>query len=177
MKVVGTIHGHKENENKPPLPGSVQEAVTGASYDVTILAVDDNSPHGTADRVQDVRQRPGSVHLSVGEERRPGTPQVEGIPDDFVIGSCCLRGGKIPANWSCLRRIISRWVNFSVRFIAGQCYVHNHTSGLTANKADLPRQIDLPRNRPGGYIFLTSLPCQAVNHGGEISRGSGGIYG
>jgi dolichol-phosphate mannosyltransferase len=39
---------------------------------------------------------------------------------DFVIGSRYVPGGKIPKDWSFLRKMNSRWGNVFARYVAGR---------------------------------------------------------
>lgn len=79
MKVVVIIPTYNERENTAPLLSAVQEAAAGTGYDTSILVVDDNSPDGTAQVVQEVQQRCGNVHLLVGEKRGLRAAYVRGI--------------------------------------------------------------------------------------------------
>lgn len=89
---------------------------------------------------------------------------------DFVIGSRWLEGGKIPSDWSFLRRSVSRWGNLSTRFISGLYHIRDCTNGFRAIRADLLRQVNMARRWPKGYTFLVSLLYQAVKHGGTVKE-------
>jgi dolichol-phosphate mannosyltransferase len=84
---------------------------------------------------------------------------------DFVIGSRYVPGGKIPDEWSFLRRMNSKWGNIFARYIAGMYSVRDCTAGFRAIRASIIREIDLDRLRVKGYAFMVSLLHEAiVNH-------------
>ncbi len=84
---------------------------------------------------------------------------------DFVIGSRYVPGGKIPEDWSFLRRMISQWGNVFARYIAGLYKVRDCTAGFRAIRAEVVRKIDLDALKVRGYAFQISLLHEAiVNH-------------
>ncbi len=84
---------------------------------------------------------------------------------DFVIGSRYVPGGKIPADWSFLRRMISQWGNVFARYIAGLYKVRDCTAGFRAIRAEVIKKIDLDALKVRGYAFQISLLHEAiVNH-------------
>ena len=84
---------------------------------------------------------------------------------DFVIGSRYVPGGKIPPEWTFLRRMNSKWGNIFARYIAGLNPVRDCTAGFRVIRAEIVRKIDLDAIRVKGYAFLTSVLHEAiVNH-------------
>ena len=84
---------------------------------------------------------------------------------DFAIGSRYVPGGKIPEDWSFLRRMNSRWGNIFARYIAGIYKVRDCTAGFRAIRASIIKKIDLDALRVRGYAFQISLLHEAVlNH-------------
>jgi dolichol-phosphate mannosyltransferase len=84
---------------------------------------------------------------------------------DFVIGSRYVPGGKIPQDWSFLRRMNSKWGNVFARYVAGMYRVRDCTAGFRAIRADVVRKIDLAALKVRGYAFQISLLHEAiVNH-------------
>jgi dolichol-phosphate mannosyltransferase len=84
---------------------------------------------------------------------------------DFVIGSRYVPGGKIPDDWSFLRRMISQWGNVFARDIAGLYKVRDCTAGFRAIRAEVIKKIDLDALKVRGYAFQISLLHEAiVNH-------------
>ena len=85
---------------------------------------------------------------------------------DFVIGSRYVPGGKIPDDWSFLRRMNSKWGNVFARYVAGMYKVRDCTAGFRAIRASVIRKIDLDELKVKGYAFQISLLYEAiVNHG------------
>ena len=84
---------------------------------------------------------------------------------DLVIGSRYVPGGKIPEDWSFLRRMNSKWGNVFARYVAGMHRVRDCTAGFRAIRASVLRRIDLGELRVRGYAFQISLLHEAiVNH-------------
>jgi dolichol-phosphate mannosyltransferase len=84
---------------------------------------------------------------------------------DFVIGSRYVPGGKIPDDWSFLRKMISQWGNVFARYIAGLYKVRDCTAGFRAIRAEVIKKIDLDALKVRGYAFQISLLHEAiVNH-------------
>ncbi len=81
---------------------------------------------------------------------------------DFVIGSRYVKGGKIPDNWGWQRKMMSRWGNFSARYLAGLYQVRDCTAGFRAIRAPLLRRFDFDSLAAvQGYAFLLALLNQA----------------
>jgi len=89
---------------------------------------------------------------------------------DFVIGSRYVPGGKIPGDWSFLRRMISRWGNVFARYVAGISAVRDCTAGFRAIRASLIQQIDLAELRVRGYAFQISLLHEAMMNHAKIKE-------
>ena len=84
---------------------------------------------------------------------------------DFVIGSRYVVGGKVPDDWSFLRRMNSKWGNIFARYIAGMRQVRDCTAGFRVIRTSIIRKIDLDAIRVTGYAFLTSLLYESIlNH-------------
>jgi dolichol-phosphate mannosyltransferase len=84
---------------------------------------------------------------------------------DFVIGSRYVPGGKIPADWSLLRRMNSKWGNVFARYVAGMHQVKDCTAGFRAIRTSIITKIDLGALKVRGYAFQISLLHEAiVNH-------------
>jgi dolichol-phosphate mannosyltransferase len=84
---------------------------------------------------------------------------------DFAIGSRYVPGGKIPEDWSFLRRMISKWGNVFARYVAGLYSVKDCTAGFRAIRAEVIRKIDFETLRVRGYAFQISLLHEAIlNH-------------
>lgn len=84
---------------------------------------------------------------------------------DFVIGSRYVPGGKIPDDWSFLRKMNSKWGNVFARYVAGMYKVMDCTAGFRAIRASVIRQIDLDALKVKGYAFQISLLYEAtLNH-------------
>lgn len=84
---------------------------------------------------------------------------------DFVIGSRYVPGGKIPGDWSFLRRMNSKWGNVFARYVAGMYRVRDCTAGFRAIRASVIKKIDLDALKVRGYAFQISLLHEAiVNH-------------
>jgi len=81
---------------------------------------------------------------------------------DFVIGSRYVPGGKIPGDWSFLRRMISQWGNVFARYIAGLYKVRDCTAGFRAIRAAVIKKIDLDALKVRGYAFQISLLHEAI---------------
>jgi dolichol-phosphate mannosyltransferase len=81
---------------------------------------------------------------------------------DFVIGSRYVPGGKIPDNWSFLRRMNSKWGNVFARYVAGMYQVRDCTAGFRAIRAEVIRKIDPDTLRVRGYAFQISLLHEAI---------------
>jgi dolichol-phosphate mannosyltransferase len=84
---------------------------------------------------------------------------------DFAIGSRYVPGGKIPEDWSFLRRMNSRWGNVFARYVAGMYQVRDCTAGFRAIRASIVKKIDLDALKVRGYAFQISLLYEAIlNH-------------
>jgi dolichol-phosphate mannosyltransferase len=84
---------------------------------------------------------------------------------DFAIGSRYVPGGKIPEDWSFLRRMNSKWGNVFARYLAGLYSVKDCTAGFRAIRAEVIRQIDFETLKVRGYAFQISLLHEAIlNH-------------
>ncbi len=84
---------------------------------------------------------------------------------DFVIGSRYVPGGKIPDDWSFLRRMNSRWGNVFARYVAGMYQVRDCTAGFRAIRSSIINKIDPDTLKVKGYAFQISLLHEAIlNH-------------
>lgn len=87
---------------------------------------------------------------------------------DFVIGSRYVPGGKIPEDWSLLRRANSRWGNRFARYVAGIDDVADCTAGFRAIRTPLLKKIDLDKLHVKGYSFQMSLLFESFISGSKI---------
>jgi dolichol-phosphate mannosyltransferase len=84
---------------------------------------------------------------------------------DFAIGSRYVPGGKIPDDWSFMRRMNSTWGNVFARYVAGLYSVRDCTAGFRAIRGSLIRNIDLDTLDVRGYAFQIALLHEAIlNH-------------
>jgi dolichol-phosphate mannosyltransferase len=84
---------------------------------------------------------------------------------DFAIGSRYVPGGKIPEDWSFLRRMNSKWGNVFARYVAGLYGVKDCTAGFRAIRAEVIRKIDFETLKVRGYAFQISLLHESIlNH-------------
>ena len=84
---------------------------------------------------------------------------------DFVIGSRYVPGGKIPDDWSFLRRMNSKWGNVFARYVAGMYKVRDCTAGFRAIRASIINKIEPDTLKVKGYAFQISLLHEAIlNH-------------
>jgi dolichol-phosphate mannosyltransferase len=89
---------------------------------------------------------------------------------DLVIGSRYVPGGRIPANWSRLRRANSRWGNRLARYLVGLHPIRDCTSGFRLIRTSLLKRIALDRIRVQGYAFLVAFLCEAKLCGARITE-------
>jgi dolichol-phosphate mannosyltransferase len=89
---------------------------------------------------------------------------------DLVIGSRYVRGGRIPDNWSLMRRANSRWGNRVARYLVGLHPIRDCTSGFRAIRASLIARIALDDIRAQGYAFLVALLYEAKVLGARITE-------
>ncbi len=87
---------------------------------------------------------------------------------DFVIGSRYAPGGKVPENWSVLRRMNSLVGNMVARYVAGLRPVRDCTAGFRAIRVSMLKTIDLKMIRVQGYGFLMALLHAAVRKNAKI---------
>lgn len=81
---------------------------------------------------------------------------------DFVIGSRYVPGGKIPGDWSFLRRMNSKWGNVFARYVAGMYQVRDCTAGFRAIRSAVISRIDPDTLKVKGYAFQISLLHEAL---------------
>jgi len=89
---------------------------------------------------------------------------------DVVIGSRYVPGGRIPQNWSILRRANSRWGNRVARYLVGLHPIRDCTSGFRAFRGSLIARIALEDIRAQGYAFLVALLYEAKVRGARIAE-------
>ena len=89
---------------------------------------------------------------------------------DFVIGSRYVPGGKIPEDWSFLRRMNSKWGNMFARYVAGMSSVRDCTAGFRAIRASVINKIDPDTLKVKGYAFQISLLHEALLNHAVISE-------
>ena len=83
MKVVVIVPTYNERLNIRPLITALQEQFQAMSHDMHVLVVDDRSPDGTAEVVQELQARYPNVHLLEGEKAGLGTAYIRGIRHAF----------------------------------------------------------------------------------------------
>src|SRR5512147_1461492 len=71
-------------------------------------------------------------------------------------------GGKIPEDWSFLRRMNFKWGNVFARYVAGMYGVRDCTAGFRAIRSSLIDKIDPDTLRVKGYAFQISLLHEAI---------------
>src|SRR4029453_723512 len=98
MKVVVIVPTYNERLNIGPLITALQEQFQAMSHDMHVLVVDDKSPDGTAEVVQELQTRYRNVHLLEG--RRP-------VWGRHTSGACAMRF------MAFMRRSCSRWTPIS----------------------------------------------------------------
>ena len=89
---------------------------------------------------------------------------------DFAIGSRYVPGGKIPADWSLIRRMISTWGNVFARYVAGMYEVKDCTAGFRAIRGSVIRNIDLDSLNVRGYAFQIALLHEAILNHAAVSE-------
>jgi dolichol-phosphate mannosyltransferase len=89
---------------------------------------------------------------------------------DVVIGSRYVDRGRVPPDWSPLRRANSRWGNRVARYLVGLHPIRDCTSGFRAIRASLLRRIAPEHIRVQGYAFQVALLYEAKLHGAKITE-------
>lgn len=89
---------------------------------------------------------------------------------DFVIGSRYVKGGRLPKDWSWLRRANSRWGNRLARYVAGIDGVKDCTAGYRAIRTSLLKKINLESLKVKGYSFQMKLLFEAFILGAMIKE-------
>jgi dolichol-phosphate mannosyltransferase len=89
---------------------------------------------------------------------------------DVVIGSRYVDRGRVPADWSRLRRANSQWGNRVARYLVGLHPIRDCTSGFRAIRASLLRHIAPERIHVQGYAFQVALLYEAKLHGAKITE-------
>jgi len=79
MKVIVIIPTYNEKDNIGKLIDSIQQVFKNMSHDMNILVVDDNSPDGTAELVENFMKNYSNVHLITGEKRGLGNAYIRGM--------------------------------------------------------------------------------------------------
>ncbi len=89
---------------------------------------------------------------------------------DFVIGSRYVPGGKIPQEWSLLRKMNSKFGNIAARYIAGITSIKDCTAGFRAIGAHVLEEVDLSQITSDGYCFQVVLLHRAITHGARLKE-------
>lgn len=89
---------------------------------------------------------------------------------DLVIGSRYVSGGKLPPDWSLLRKANSRWGNRFARYVAGIDGVRDCTAGYRAIRTSLLKKINLNSLKVKGYSFQMKLLFEAFVEGAKIKE-------
>ncbi len=87
---------------------------------------------------------------------------------DIVIGSRYVSGGRIDANWSLFRRLLSRGGNFLARYVARLYSVRDCTAGFKATRVVVLEEAKLQRFRIQGYVFQVALLHNLVVLGARV---------
>jgi len=83
VKIVVIIPTYNERENIGPLIDALEVVFTTVPHQMHILVVDDRSPDGTAEIVEEKRNQLGNVHLLTGEKSGLGLAYIRGMK--FVL--------------------------------------------------------------------------------------------
>lgn len=89
---------------------------------------------------------------------------------DFVIGSRYIENGSIPADWSFMRKMNSRFGNIFARYVAGIYHIHDCTAGFRAIKTSLLEQMSLDQLKVEGYSFQMNLLHRALQRDAKIKE-------
>ncbi|HXY55275.1 MAG TPA: GtrA family protein [Nitrospirota bacterium] len=122
--------------------------ILGMKYAITDLHAD-----AVIEMDADISQKPDDVPRLIGALDQG---------DDFVIGSGCVPGGKLPEDWGFLRKMNYKWGNVFVRYLAGIYKVRDCTAGFRAIRSPLIRKMDLDALKGDGYSFQLSLLHEAI---------------
>ena len=79
MKTVIIVPTFNERDNIAELIQALQDQFRTMSHDMHVLVVDDESPDGTAQVVQDVQTRFENVHLIQGKKAGLGAAYIRGM--------------------------------------------------------------------------------------------------
>jgi dolichol-phosphate mannosyltransferase len=79
VKIVIIIPTYNESENIEPLIKFLQHVFIGIAHEMHVLVVDDNSPDGTGEIVERLRQKYSNVHLLSDEKAGLGAAYIRGM--------------------------------------------------------------------------------------------------
>ena len=87
---------------------------------------------------------------------------------DVAIGSRYVAGGSLDPRWHVGRRLLSRWGNHFVRWLAGMWGVNDCTAGFKAIRADALRAAKVEDIRVRGHIFQVALLHRLIHAGARV---------
>ena len=158
MRALVVTPTYQESENIVEFLHRAREAVP----DADILVVDDNSPDGTADLVDEVGARLGHIEVL----RRPRKIAIgDAVRAGFAVG---IDRGSIP-HWPWYRRAVSKWGNRYATLVLG-IPIRDATSGYRAFRADTLESADYAQTRSKGYGFQIELCYRVWKHGDHIAQ-------
>ena len=186
-KILIIIPTYNELENLPKL---IPE-VLSKNENIDILIVDDNSPDGTADFVQDEAKKNSRIKLIKREKKMGlGTAYIAGFKFalqnnydyifemdadlkeikkyDLVLGSRYKEGVNV-ANWPMSRLMLSMFANIYSRVITG-LPVHDATGGYKCFRKEVLEAINLDGVKSNGYAFQIEMTFKAWKKGFKIKE-------
>lgn len=83
---------------------------------------------------------------------------------DFVIGSRYIKGGSIPKNWGCHRKLFSILGNLIIRLGFMVFKIHDWTSGYRAIKSWFLKGVLPEMENYNGYVFQVALVDKALKN-------------
>src|SRR6266513_1673454 len=128
-----------------------------------ILIVDDNSPDGTGQLAEALRQQEPRLSVIHREGKLGlGTAAIAGA--DLVLGSRYLGGRVAVANWPMARLMLSYSANIYARWVTG-LRVWDLTGGFECFRRRVLEAIDLSQVRSNGYAFQIEMSVRAWRKG------------
>jgi dolichol-phosphate mannosyltransferase len=189
VKTIVIIPTYNEIENVE----AISRAVLSQSPKLNILFIDDNSPDGTAEKVNSLmdefkgriflEQRAGKLGLGTAyihgfkwaiannynytiEMPRLLNACLEGA--DLTIGSRYCRGGKVK-NWPLDRILMSYFASIYVRLIL--CIgIKDTTAGFKCYRTEVLKKINLDNVTFKGYAFQICMKYAALKHGFKVKE-------
>lgn len=88
---------------------------------------------------------------------------------DVAVGSRYVPGGRIDANWSLLRKLLSWWGSVYSRAVLG-LGVHDPTGGFKCFRASALRGLDVQRIASSGYAFQVEVNYLCQKNGYKVAE-------